>query len=79
MSRKPPDRVIPATVLVILHIPVLLLVTPLALLLVDATHIGLFLLLIPAALVAAYAWCMPRVRRWRGSPSRVQRHDQRTF
>jgi hypothetical protein len=56
-------RDLPPVLLTVLYLPVLVLVTPLALALMGWTGRKEVLWLVPAAIVAAYIWVIPRVRR----------------
>jgi hypothetical protein len=56
-------RELPPVLLTVLYLPVLLLVTPLVLELLEWTGRREVLWLVPVAIFAAYVWAIPRVRR----------------
>lgn len=59
------ERNLPPILLTVLYIPVMIVAAPLALGLAQLTSSKAPLVLIPGALVAAYGWAIPRIRRWR--------------
>ncbi|HTU25091.1 MAG TPA: hypothetical protein VMF30_06825 [Pirellulales bacterium] len=63
MDRAKPERYLPPALLTVLPMPVFLVVAPLAVQLWSWTDSRVPLILVPLAVVAAYAWCIPRTRR----------------